>query len=193
LTLALTVIASILAFVPVGVVPLVWTFAFVSNFFVGGCLIMVLTLLGWNTNQSNAPVWFGLLGSVRGVVIPYNFDSFFYDFDLGRLIVFIGLWCIALVLFVWVLISNLSERSRVLMPYYLNYGQQVVFTHQLWSVYLGQSLVSVFIMLYGYMLIGYVVHYETATEDVSFYKYNSLSVGCALVAGGLGIVLHHWG
>jgi len=195
LTVVSTVVASILLFVSVDVPALVWIFTYISSFFVGGCTIVMMTLLGWNTNQRNAPFWFGLVGAIRGI-LSFNIYSIFYDYEAGRLIACIPLWCIAFILIVWVLASNVNKRSRVLIPYYLNHGQRVVFSNTLWLVYFGLVLLSLFIALYDYMIVAYLstlIYDQQVNNYFSFYQYNALSIGCGFLVGGLGTGLHHWG
>jgi len=189
LTLTMTVVASIVV-IRSHTASYVWGSAFVSNFFLGGCVVIAMTLLGWNTKQRNSPFWFGLVGGIRGVV-SYNL----LNYKLNNLVVFIPLWCVAFGLFVWVVASHLKKRSRVLVPYYINHGQRLFFSNTLWLVYLGLGLMSLFIALYDIMLVRYLTHDRIQTLDnyFNFYEFDSLAFGCGLSIGGLGVGLHRWG
>lgn len=45
----------------VHIVPIIWLLNFASRFLIGGCSVVMISLLGWNTNSHNAPFWFGML------------------------------------------------------------------------------------------------------------------------------------
>jgi len=193
LTIIMTVIASIISLTYVEIIALVWIVVSVSNFFVGGCVVLMTTLLGWNTNQRNSPFWFGLMGSIQSI-LAFNRRVLFRS-SIGQAITTIALWCFAFVLFIWVFVSKLHNRSHVLIPINVNHGQRVIASNTLWLVYTGLGLLSAFNSLYDYvMTAGYLLSDTTLDNYFDFYKFNSISLVCTLLMSGVAIGLHQrWG
>jgi len=157
-------------------------------------VVLMTALLGWNTNQRNSPFWFGLMGSIQSIS-AFNFYSLFL-FSIGQAITTIALWCFSFVLFIWVFVSKLHNRSHVLIPNNANHGPRVIASNTLWLVYTGLGLLSAFNSLYDcVMTAGYLLSDTTTLDNYSdFYKFNSISLVCTLLMSGVAIGLHQrWG
>eukprot|EP01102_Stenamoeba_stenopodia_P005805 TRINITY_DN1652_c0_g1_i6.p1 TRINITY_DN1652_c0_g1~~TRINITY_DN1652_c0_g1_i6.p1 ORF type:complete len:537 (-),score=124.56 TRINITY_DN1652_c0_g1_i6:256-1749(-) len=158
---------------------LYWTAGFIANFFIGGCLLTMTTLLAWNTNQRNSPFWFGLLGGFRAAS-PIGAYYLFAGLR-AQFVFFVLMACLSIVLIVWVLaFSKLPQHSRSLVPHYLNYGRHCITENTLPWLYLGQCCLSMVISLYATCSLVF--------DNVS--GYNALAVVTALLSGAAGIYIH---
>eukprot|EP01102_Stenamoeba_stenopodia_P005806 TRINITY_DN1652_c0_g1_i7.p1 TRINITY_DN1652_c0_g1~~TRINITY_DN1652_c0_g1_i7.p1 ORF type:complete len:536 (-),score=129.69 TRINITY_DN1652_c0_g1_i7:256-1746(-) len=156
-----------------------WTVGFIANFFIGGCLLTMTTLLAWNTNQRNSPFWFGLLGGFRAAS-PIGAYYLFAGLR-AQFVFFVLMACLSIVLIVWVLaFSKLPQHSRSLVPHYLNYGRHCITENTLPWLYLGQCCLSMVISLYATCSLVF--------DNVS--GYNALAVVTALLSGAAGIYIH---
>jgi len=182
-TLIITIFFGCLVWFKMEATGLVWTVGFISNFFYGGCILTMTTLLAWNTTHQNSPYWFGLLGCFRAAAV--NFGGLVQTTGaLLATLIICGI--LGIILLCCIMLSNLHSHVRYLVPAHPNYGRRCLFENTLSRLYLGQALFSLVAALYGSCEIVFLGTYLSIL--------NSYSIVIAVMVGGAAASIHRrWG